>query len=110
MTTIPQSMPRVGEIVAVVADYFGMKPGDLTGRRRFKNIAHARMIAMYLVRRLRGESLMQVGEHFGGRDHTTVLHDVRVIDRELPDDEILRARIVILINKLSTEVYDPSKT
>ncbi len=57
-----------------VADYFGIKVSDLEGKRRIKNIAYARQIAMYIIRELLDMSTTEIGSEFGGRDHSTVLH------------------------------------
>ncbi len=57
-----------------VADYFGIKVSDLEGKRRTKNIAYARQIAMYIIRELLDMSTTEIGGAFGGRDHSTVLH------------------------------------
>jgi len=61
-------------IKQAVADYFGIKISDLEGKRRTKNIAYARQIAMYVIRELLDMSTTEIGSAFGGRDHSTVLH------------------------------------
>jgi chromosomal replication initiator protein len=62
-----------------VADYYKIKIGDMYSKRRPANIALPRQIAMYLAKELTQKSLPEIGELFGGRDHTTVLHAVRKI-------------------------------
>jgi chromosomal replication initiator protein len=66
-------------IQKTVADFFKMKVADMYSKRRPANIALPRQIAMYLAKDLTQKSLPEIGELFGGRDHTTVLHAVRKI-------------------------------
>ena len=60
--------------MAVVALHFSLKERDLTSKKRAGHINQARQIAMYLMRELTTLSLSQIGDYFGGRSHTTVLH------------------------------------
>ncbi len=69
----------VENIQKTVADFFGIKIADMYSKRRPANIARPRQIAMYLAKELTQKSLPEIGELFGGRDHTTVLHAVRKI-------------------------------
>jgi chromosomal replication initiator protein len=64
-----------------VAETFGVPVEKMKARGRASQIAHARQVAMYLARELTHLSLAQVGEHFGSRDHTTVLHAQRKISQ-----------------------------
>jgi chromosomal replication initiator protein len=66
-------------IQKTVADFYKMKVADMYSKRRPANIAQPRQIAMYLAKELTQKSLPEIGELFGGRDHTTVLHAVRKI-------------------------------
>ena len=61
-------------IKKTVADYYGIRIEDLSAKTRTQEIALTRQIAMYLARELTKISLPKIGENFGGRDHTTVLH------------------------------------
>jgi chromosomal replication initiator protein len=70
----------IEEIQKVVADYYKIKVADMYSKRRPANIALPRQIAMYLAKELTQRSLPEIGESFGGRDHTTVLHAVRKIN------------------------------
>jgi chromosomal replication initiator protein len=76
----------IDSIQGEVARQFGCYVSDLRGDRRSQDIAYARQIAMYLARELTDTSLPQIGERFGGRDHTTVLYAVNKIKRLLNDD------------------------
>ncbi len=70
-------------IQRLVAEFFNLKITDLRAKRRSQSIARPRQIAMYLVRNLTGHSLPEIGEYFGGRDHTTVLHAFNKIEKEV---------------------------
>ncbi len=72
----------VENIQKTVAEFYGIKVGDMYSKRRPANIARPRQIAMYLAKELTQKSLPEIGELFGGRDHTTVLHAVRKLAKE----------------------------
>jgi len=76
----------VDRIKKVVADYFGIDVGSLSDKRRTMNVVIPRQIAMYLVREYTELSLPQIGEAFGGRDHTTVMHAYAKIKRRSKKD------------------------
>jgi chromosomal replication initiation ATPase DnaA len=72
--------PPIKAIQAIVATFYNVTRGDLCSARRTANIVvRPRQIAMYLAKEMTPFSLPQIGHHFGGRDHTTVLHAVRKI-------------------------------
>ncbi len=75
----PQTL-QVSDILEAVSAYFSVRLPDLIGRKRSRSISHPRQIAMYLARKLTPLSLEEIGAHFGGRDHSTVLHAERVIE------------------------------
>lgn len=78
-------------IVDTVCSHYGVKPSDLQSKRRQKSIAHPRQVCMYLARRFTRFSLEEIGTHFGGRDHTTVMHGVKTIEmRREQDPEVAR--------------------
>ena len=79
----PRGPISVARIQQAVAETFGVPVEKMKARGRASQIAHARQVAMYLARELTHLSLAQVGEHFGGRDHTTVLHAQRKIREEV---------------------------
>jgi chromosomal replication initiator protein len=66
-------------IQKTVADYYKIKVSDMYSKRRPNSIALPRQVAMYLAKETTQKSLPEIGELFGGRDHTTVLHGVRKI-------------------------------
>ncbi len=73
-------------ILAVVATRYGLRPGDIASKRRQRQIAHARQMALLLGRRLTGHSLVALGGMVGGRDHSTVLYGIRQAEERLRDD------------------------
>ncbi|MFR0589090.1 chromosomal replication initiator protein DnaA [Bifidobacterium apri] len=75
------------DIITQVAKYFHLTFDDLVGRARTKNIALARQIAMYLAREMTSMSLVDIGEVFGGRDHTTVMHAYTRISDEMKEKQ-----------------------
>ena len=85
----------------VVSNYFNLKIEDLKSSRRTRNIAFPRQIAMYLSRKLTDMSLPKIGEEFGGRDHTTVIHAYEKISTNLKNDESLRNVINDLTKKIN---------
>ncbi|HBQ28655.1 MAG TPA: chromosomal replication initiator protein DnaA [Desulfotomaculum sp.] len=100
---IPSQQPRqitVSLIKQKVAEYFGLKPTDFTTKRRTHNIAYPRQIAMYLTRELTGLSLPKIGEAFGGRDHSTVIHAYEKIALELRDSITLQEIINIISHNI----------
>ena len=76
-----------------VANYYNLRIEDLKSQRRTRNIAYPRQIAMYLSRKLTDMSLPKIGEEFGGRDHTTVIHAYEKISENLKTDEGLQSMI-----------------
>jgi chromosomal replication initiator protein len=69
--------PSIQEIATAVARRFKLKTADLKGPTRRQQVVRARALAMFLGRKLTDRSLQQIGNFFGGRDHTTVLHACR---------------------------------
>ncbi|MFH0794611.1 MAG: chromosomal replication initiator protein DnaA [bacterium] len=86
----------VDRILRVVCDYFALKPEDLLGNSRMKKFAMPRHIAQYLTRVLTTLSFPEIGAHFGGRDHTSVMHACKKIERDLAGDMNLKNLIVHL--------------
>ena len=85
----------------VVSTYFNLRVEDLKSQRRTRNVAHPRQIAMYLSRKLTDMSLPKIGEEFGGRDHTTVIHAYEKISESLNNDESLENTINAITKKLT---------
>jgi len=83
-----------------VAEYFDIRVSDMRVKKRSKIIAYPRQIAMYLARELTSHSLPEIGERFGGRDHTTVLHAFEKIQDEAKSNSTIKG----LLNKLVFEI------
>jgi chromosomal replication initiator protein len=81
------SLPK---ITASVATYFKIKRSDLRSNSRKQTLVRARSLAMLIGRRLTTKTMTQIGDYFGGRDHTTVLHALRTTEQRLQDDMTLR--------------------
>ena len=79
----------VGMIMAQTAAYSEFSIDDLCGTNRSRNLVLARQIAMYLCRELTDMSLPKIGQEFGGRDHTTVMHAIRKIEELRAADAVL---------------------
>ena len=78
-------------IMSTVCDYYGLTMDDLTGPTRKREITVPRQIAMYLTREMTGMSLPQIGNVFGGRDHTTVLHSCKTVEANMTVNTDIRA-------------------
>jgi chromosomal replication initiator protein len=76
----------IENIQKTVADYFKIKVSDMYSKKRFRSVARPRQVAMALAKELTQQSLPEIGEAFGGRDHTTVLHACRKV-QELRDTD-----------------------
>jgi chromosomal replication initiator protein len=83
-----------------VAEHFDIRFADMTSRRRPQNVAFPRQVAMYLSRILTSRSLADIGESFGGRDHGTVLHACRLIEKRAAKDQRLRQTVSYLEQSL----------
>ncbi|MBU0641109.1 MAG: chromosomal replication initiator protein DnaA [Planctomycetes bacterium] len=73
---------HVSDILQAVSQHFGIRLPELLGRKRTRSVTRARQLGMYLARKLTSLSLEEIGVHFGGRDHSTVLHAERVVETE----------------------------
>ncbi len=72
---------------------WGVKPQDLTSKRRTRELTVPRQVAMYLIRELTDESLNRIGQTFGGRDHSTVIHSIRKVEETMEQDEAFAHKV-----------------
>ena len=86
-----------------VAEHFDIRLADMTSRRRPQNVAFPRQVAMYLSRTLTNRSLADIGESFGGRDHGTVLHACRLIEKRAAKDQRLRQTVSYIEQSLQRQ-------
>ena len=87
----------------VIADYYQLKVEDLKSKKRNRPIAYPRQIAMYLCRELTDLSLPKIGEYFGGRDHTTVIHACDKIAEEIETDLQVKRTVNELIKRIKED-------
>ena len=90
----------INHIQDVVAKYYSVTVTDLKGKKRVKQIVMPRQIAMYLAREMTDSSLPKIGQAFGGKDHTTVIHAHEKITDAMTTDDDLKADILELKNRL----------
>jgi chromosomal replication initiator protein len=83
----------IESIQKAVCDFFRIRPNDLRSKKRTRVIALPRQVAMYLCRRYTDASFPVIGDRFGGRDHSTVIHAAQVIERRLREDPTFRATV-----------------
>ncbi|KMQ80295.1 Chromosomal replication initiator protein DnaA [Candidatus Burkholderia pumila] len=96
LLTVQNRQISVENIQKTAADFYNIKVADIYSKKRPANIARPRQIAMYLAKELTQKSLPEIGELFGGRDHTTVLHAVRKIAAERGTDAQLNHELHVL--------------
>ncbi|MGN7358837.1 chromosomal replication initiator protein DnaA [Paenibacillus sp. SAF-054] len=104
---IPSSRPKmitIADIQQKVGEYYNLKLEDFKARKRTKAVAFPRQIAMYLSRELTDFSLPKIGEAFGGRDHTTVIHAHEKISQSLKNDQDLFK----VINNITEKIKNPT--
>lgn len=88
------------KIKSAVAHYFNIKVEDLESKSRKKEVTLPRQLAMYLAKELTSSTLMAIGQNFGGRDHTTVLHSINIVERNLLTDERIKSAYEYITRKL----------
>ena len=91
----------VENIQKTICDYFNVKIGDLKAKRRTQNIALPRQVAMYLCRKYTDTSFPAIGDKFGGRDHSTVIHASKTIERRIKEDPHMQTTIEKLERNLN---------
>ena len=100
---IPSEQPAqitVSTIMGETARYFGLTIDDLCSSSRSRQLVQARHIAMYLCREMTELSLPKIGQHFGGRDHTTVMHADRKIRELMGERRAIYNQVTELTNRI----------
>jgi chromosomal replication initiator protein len=92
----------IDEIQSKVSDHYRIRKAEMTSARRAREVARPRQVAMYLSKQLTPRSLPEIGRRFGGRDHTTVIHAVRQIEKLRAQDAELDADIRLLTRQLES--------
>jgi len=93
---LPPPQPKKITIECIqkeVCKYYGLNIGELLSKKRNKQLVYPRHIAMFLCRKLTDASFPLIGDQFGGRDHTTVMHGVEKIEKEIEQDKILQLEL-----------------
>ncbi len=83
----------IESIQKAVCDFFNIRPTELRSKKRTRTVALPRQVAMYLCRRYTQASFPVIGDRFGGRDHSTVIHAAQVVERRLQEDSSFRATV-----------------
>ena len=96
----------IENIKKTVCDYFKINVSEMLSQRRSRYLVRPRQIAMYLTKNLTSKSLPDIGREFSGRDHTTVIHSVKTIDKLKGRDEEISKAIEKLKNKILYKNYD----
>lgn len=100
---LPPPRPRkitIETIQKAVSSHYGIEMNEFLSKKRNKNLVYPRQIAMYLCRKLTDASFPQIGEQFGGRDHTTVMHAADKLEKELITSPELKPTIDTLCKKI----------
>ena len=103
---MPANRPKqitIPTIKQVVAEHYSIRMQDFEVRNRTRSVAFPRQVAMYLSRELTDSSLPKIGEEFGGRDHTTVIHACEKIAEDIKNDPAFSATIDQLISRIRAE-------
>lgn len=97
----PPRIPAISEIQAAVAKYFDIPVKEMTSARRARHIARPRQVAMYLARELTPRSLPEIGRRFGWRDHTTVIHAIKQVERLMLEQPEMDGCVRVLTGELT---------
>ncbi len=89
----PEARPTISRVQEVVARRWGVTPEGLRSKARIKTLTVPRQIAMYLAREVLQMQLVEIGQAFGGRDHSTVIHSVDKVQRQMQRDRTFRERV-----------------
>lgn len=95
------SMGTIGLIQATVADSYGIDRRHMRSPRRYRSVAWPRQIAMYLSYELTNFGTPRIGFYFGNRDHATVIHAIRAVEKRMAEDALYRADVEALKEALS---------
>jgi chromosomal replication initiator protein len=90
----------IDEIQTKVSEHYRIRKAEMTSARRAREVARPRQVAMYLSKQLTPRSLPEIGRRFGGRDHTTVIHAVKQIEKLRAEDSELDNDIRLLTRQL----------
>lgn len=92
------------KVAKIVAEHFNVKITELQSKKRYKSLTLPRQVCMFIARQLTKHSLEEIGGYFGGRDHSTVLHAIRTIEQNLPNDPALKESIETIAKQLGSNI------
>lgn len=87
-------------IIEVVAEHFGVNPEDIASKKRTAELVQPRQVVMYFCRELTANSLQNIAKAIGKKDHTTVLHGIKTISKEMENNEELKNKVDIIRKKI----------
>ena len=90
-------------VISMVAEHFDVSVSDLLGNKRNAKIVVPRQVAMYLCREIISTPLKSIGKSLGNRDHTTIMHGIEKIEKEIANDENLKNTIETLKKKINPQ-------
>ena len=96
-------LPTIDRIQEVVARRWGVTPDGLRSKARIKTLTVPRQIAMYLARNVLEMQLVEIGQAFGGRDHSTVIHSVDKVERQMSRDRTFKERVELVRQELCAQ-------
>ena len=97
-----KSTIEIEDIIKIVSSVMGIKPSEITSKKRTKAISLSRQIAIYLSRKYTSKTYKEIGEKFGGRDHSTVITSISNIEKLVLDDEQLSKTVAKMIKEIDT--------
>lgn len=100
------SNPTIAEIQSVVCDIYGVRMDEFLSARRAREVARPRQVAMFLCKALTAHSLPTIGYHMGRRDHTTIMHGVRNVEKLWRTDLTIEQAVAYASEKLAAIVAD----
>lgn len=108
--TAARPLISIQRIIDAVTEHFGCKTHELQSKRKFRSIVYPRQVAMYLARHHTRYSLKEIGGHFGGRDHSTVIYALDMIELRVKDTPACQADIEQLTRVLLQTPYRPTSS
>lgn len=93
-------VPSIQTILEILASFYNVRLSDLLSKRRQKSVSRPRQVGMWLSRKYTRFSLEEIGNYFGGRDHTTVMHAIRAIESRRSDDHVLARELTLIEQRL----------
>jgi chromosomal replication initiator protein len=104
--TIKKQPTEIEDIIKIVSAETKVKPSDIVSKKKTKAISISRQIAIYLTRKYTSKTFKEIGEKFGGRDHSTIITSVSTIEKLILDND----QISKLVTKLSKEIESSGKS